>query len=66
MSPALLPNLSVNNANESIVPLGSGGGRPIPANASLILAQSNLSILCPAQIRPTKTNPEKSQLKREK
>ena len=56
MSPALLPNFCVNNCNESIVPLGCGAGLPISANASLIRAQSNLSILWPAQIRPIYNN----------
>lgn len=59
MSPALRPNLSVNNANESIVPFGSGAGRPISANASRIRAQSNLNILWPAHIRPEHNRPKK-------
>ena len=55
ISPALLPNFWVSKPNESMAPFGSGGWRPISANASLILAQSNLNMLWPAQILPAIT-----------
>lgn len=55
MLPALFPNFSVNKVSVSIVPLDSGAGLLIPANASRILGQSNFSILWPAHILPTQT-----------
>lgn len=54
MLPALLPNFSVKTPKESIIPTGTGAGLPISANASLIRAQSNLRILCPAHTLPFK------------
>lgn len=53
-SPALLPNPFPNTVKESMSPIGSGAGRPMSANASLIRWQSNLWMLCPAHTLPEK------------
>lgn len=58
ISPALLPNFCVNSASESMVPLGSGAGLLISANASLMRAQSNRNMLWPAHILPGVQNNE--------
>jgi hypothetical protein len=40
----------------SIKPFGSGAGRAILAKASVILGQSNLTMLCPAHTLPAYQN----------
>lgn len=57
MSPARLPNFLVSKGRVSIMLLGSGGGRPSSSNASLIRAQSNLTMLCPAHTLPAHPQP---------